>query len=156
METVLKACGLYLALLVLFRITGRRSLQQTTTFDLVLLLVIGEAAQPALIGNDNSLTTAVLAVATLLSFDVALSLLKRRAGSLERVLEGQPTIVVMRGVPLLDQMRRARIDEADVLQAARERQGILHMSDIGLAVLEANGSISVIPAERLVPDGAPA
>lgn len=154
METVLKACGLYVALLILFRITGRRSLQQTTTFDLVLLLVIGEAAQPALIGNDNSLTTAVLAVATLLSFDVALSLLKRKAGPLERVLEGQPTIVVMRGVPLAAQMRRARIDEADVLQAAREGQGILHMQDIGLAVLEANGSISIIPAERLMPSGA--
>jgi uncharacterized membrane protein YcaP (DUF421 family) len=149
METVLKALGLYVALLVLFRITGRRSLQQTTTFDLVLLLVIGEAAQPALVGDDNSLTTAVLAVATLLSIDVALSLLKRKAGRLERVLEGQPTIVVMRGAPLRQQLERARIDEADVLQAARERQGILRMEDIGLAVLEANGSISIIPAERL-------
>ncbi|MBR0649550.1 DUF421 domain-containing protein [Roseomonas terrae] len=149
METVFKAIALYVALLILFRITGRRSLQQTTTFDLVLLLVIGEAAQPALIGNDNSLTTAVLAVATLLSIDVALSLLKRKAGRLERLLEGQPTIIVMRGTPLPDQLRRARIDAADVLQAARERQGILRMEDIGLAVLEANGSISIIPAERL-------
>jgi uncharacterized membrane protein YcaP (DUF421 family) len=149
METVLKAIGLYLALLVLFRITGRRSLQQTTTFDLVLLLVIGEAAQPALIGDDNSLTTAVLAIVTLLSVDVALSLLKRRAGGLERLLEGQPTIVVLRGAPLRDVMRRARIDEADILQAAREHQGLLRMEDVGLAVLEANGSLSIIPAERL-------
>lgn len=149
METVLKAVALYGALLVLFRITGRRSLQQTTTFDLVLLLVIGEAAQPALIGNDNSLTTAVLAVATLLSIDVAMSLLKRRAGRLEHVLEGQPTILVLRGAPLHDQMKRARIDESDILQAARERQGIVRMEDVGLAVLEANGGISVIPAERL-------
>jgi uncharacterized membrane protein YcaP (DUF421 family) len=149
METVLKAIALYLTLLVLFRITGRRSLQQTTTFDLVLLLVIGEAAQPALIGNDSSLTTAVLAVATLLSIDVVMSLLKRRTGRLERVLEGQPTILVMRGAPLRDQMKRARIDESDILQAARERQGILRMEDVGLAVLEANGGISIIPAERL-------
>lgn len=149
METVFKACGLYIALLILFRITGRRSLQQTTTFDLVLLLVIGEAAQPALIGDDNSLTTAVVAVTTLLSFDVGLALLKRRAGRLERILEGQPTILVVRGRPLSDQMHRARVGEADVLQSARERHGILRLEDIGIAVLEANGTISVVPAERL-------
>jgi len=149
METVLKAFGLYVALLLLFRITGRRSLQQTTTFDLVLLLVIGEAAQPALVGDDNSLTTAVLAVATLLSIDVALSLVKRRAGRIERLVEGQPTILVLRGSVLRHQLLRARVDEADVLQAARERQGILRLQDIGLAVLEANGSISVIPVDRM-------
>ena len=149
METVVKAIALYAALLVLFRITGRRSLQQTTTFDLVLLLVIGEAAQPALIGDDNSLTTALLAIVTLLSIDVAMSLLKRRAGRVERVVEGQPTILVLRGQPLREQMRRSRIDEADVMQSARERQGIVRMEDVGLAVLEANGGISVIPMERL-------
>jgi uncharacterized membrane protein YcaP (DUF421 family) len=115
----------------------------------VLLLVIGEAAQPALIGNDNSLTTAVLAVATLLSIDVALSLLKRKSRPAGASAGRPATIIVMRGTPLPDQLRRARIDAADVLQAARERQGILRMEDIGLAVLEANGSISIIPAERL-------
>lgn len=149
METVLKAAALYLALLLLFRITGRRSLQQTSTFDLVLLLVIGEAAQPALVGNDASLTTAVLAVTTLLALDVGLSLAKQRAGRLDRALDGQPTILVLRGAMLRDQMRRARIDEADILVAARERQGLLRMEDIGLAVLEPGGGISVIPAGNL-------
>lgn len=149
METVLKAIGLYAALLVLFRIAGRRSLRQTTNFDLVLLLVIGEVAQPALVGDDNSLTTAVVAVTTLLAVDIALSLVKRRAKRVERVLEGQPTILVLRGQPLRAQMDRARVDEADVLQSARETQGILRLQEIGLAVLEANGSISVIPSERL-------
>lgn len=149
METVLKAIGLYFALLILFRITGRRSLQQTTTFDLVLLLVIGEAAQPALIGNDNSLTTAVLAIATLLSIDIVFSLAKQKAGPLQRALEGQPTILVIRGEVLREQMLRARIDEADILQAARERQGVFRMEHIGLAVLEANGGISIVPADRM-------
>ncbi len=154
METVLKAIGLYVALVIVFRITGRRSLQQTTTFDLVLLLVIGEAAQPALVGNDNSLMTAVLAIATLLSIDVVFSLAKQKAGPLQRAIEGLPTILVVRGEVLRAQMERARINEADILQAARERQGIFRMENIGLAVLEPNGSISIVPLDGMEPDRA--
>ena len=147
METVLKSIAIYLVLVILFRIAGRRSLQQSTTFDLALLLVIGEAAAPAVVGEDASLTTAGIAITTLLGVDIALSLVKQRAPRLERLIDGQPTILVVRGAMLHEQMRRARIDKADILAAAREKVGILRLEDIGLAVLEARGTISVLPAD---------
>jgi uncharacterized membrane protein YcaP (DUF421 family) len=149
MDTVLRAAAIYGALLLLFRIAGRRSLYQITTFDLVLLLVVGEATQPALLGDDNSVTTALIAVTTLLILDVGFSLLKRDLPFADRVLDGQPTVLVVRGEPLRAQMRSARIDEADILQAARERQGILRMADIGLAVLEVGGAISIVSVAEL-------
>ena len=68
---------------------------------------------------------------------------------MSRALEGQPTILVIRGAVLREQMERARIDEADILQAARERQGIFRLEQIGLAVLEANGGISIVPVDRM-------
>jgi uncharacterized membrane protein YcaP (DUF421 family) len=147
-ETVLRATLVYVGLLLLFRITGRRSLHQITTFDLVLLLVVGEATQPALIGDDMSLTSALVAIVTLLMLDVAFSLLKRDVSGAGRVLDGQPTLLVLHGVPLAREMRLARIDIADVLQAARERHGILRLEEIEMAVLEVSGGISIIPRGR--------
>ncbi len=149
MDTVLRSVAVYLALLILFRMTGRRSLQQLTTFDLVLLLVIGGAAQPALIGDDFSLTTALIAIATLLIMNVLFSILKRDVPIAQRLLEGQPTVLVIRGMPLRDMLRQARVDELDVMQAARERQGIMTMDDIGLAVLEVGGAISIVSREQM-------
>jgi uncharacterized membrane protein YcaP (DUF421 family) len=145
MDTVLRAAAVYLVLLLLFRIAGRRSLHQITTFDLVLLLVIGEATQPALLGDDLSVTTAVIAITTLLTLDVGFSLLKRDVPLAHRLLDGRPTLLVLHGEPLHREMRMARIDLADVMQAARERQGIVRLEDVGMAVLEVGGAISVMP-----------
>lgn len=149
MDTVLRAAAVYLVLLLLFRIAGRRSLYQITTFDLVLLLVIGEATQPALLGDDLSVTTAVIAITTLLALDIVFSLVKRDVPLADRLLDGRPTLLVLRGQPLDREMRMARIDLADVMQAARERQGIVRLEDIGMAVLEVGGAISVIPRGHL-------
>lgn len=148
MDTVLRAAAVYLVLLLLFRIAGRRSLYQITTFDLVLLLVIGEATQPALLGDDLSVTTAVIAITTLLALDVGFSLLKRDVPLADRLLDGRPTLLVLHGQPLHQEMRMARIDLADIMQAARERQGIIRVEDVGMAVLEVGGAISVIPREQ--------
>lgn len=149
MDTVLRAGAVYIVLLLLFRIAGRRALHQITTFDLVLLLVIGEATQPALLGDDLSVTTAIIAIATLLTLDIAFSLLKRDVPFAERVLDGLPTLLVLRGQPLQREMRMARIDLADVMQAARERQGIVRIEDVGMAVLEVGGAISIVPRAQL-------
>lgn len=145
MESVLRAVALYAVLLALFRVTGRRSLRETTPFDLVLLLVIGEATQQALLGEDFSLVNALVVVTTLLLMDVGLSLLKRRAPVVERVIDGVPTILVADGKPIEDRLRRARIDVEDILEAARERQGLATLEEIRWAVLETDGTITVIP-----------
>ena len=93
MDSVLRAVAIYLVLLVLFKVAGRRTLAELTTFDLVLLMVIGEATQQALLGDDFSLTNAVLVIVTLIAIDIGFSLLKQRSAAFARVLDGGPTVL---------------------------------------------------------------
>ncbi len=86
MESVVRGALVYVVLLVLFRISGKRSLAQITTFDFVLLLIVSEAIQQAMIATDNSMTNAFLLVATLLGIDVALSLVKGKVPGLEKLM----------------------------------------------------------------------
>ena len=81
MDSVLRAAAMYLALMVLFKIAGRRSLAELTTFDFVLLMIIGEATQQALLGDDFSMTNSMLVIVTLIVIDVGLSLAGRRSSS---------------------------------------------------------------------------
>lgn len=147
MDSVLRAAAMYLALMVLFKIAGRRSLAELTTFDFVLLMIIGEATQQALLGNDFSLTNSVLVIVTLIAIDVGLSLLKQRSAWVSRLISGEPTIIVEDGKMLIERLRHARLVEADVMEAARSSQGIETVDQIKFAILERNGKISVIPKE---------
>lgn len=145
MDSVLRAVAIYVILLVIFRISGKRSLAQITTFDFVLLLIIGEATQQALLGEDFSMTNAFVVIVTLVGVDIGLSLLKGRSKTLERVMDDLPLVIVEDGRPLQARMDKARIDQSDVLTAARELQGLERMDQIKYAVLERNGGISIIP-----------
>ena len=147
MDSVLRAAAIYLLLLVLFKIAGRRSLAELTTFDLVLLMVIGEATQQALLGEDFSLTNAILVIVTLIAIDIGFSLVKQRSRWFARLLDGGPTIVVEHGRVLVERLKQARLDESDILEAARSAQGIVKIEQIKFAILERNGKISVIPFE---------
>lgn len=147
METVLRALAIYMFLLLIFRISGKRSLAQTTTFDFVLLLVIGEATQQALIGDDYSLTSAMLAIVTLVGLDIGLSLVKERYKPIERVVDDMPLVIVENGQTLRERMDKERVDEEDVLAAARERHGLESIRQIKYAVLERNGAISIVPRD---------
>jgi uncharacterized membrane protein YcaP (DUF421 family) len=144
MDSVLRAAVIYLALMLLFKIAGRRSLAQLTTFDFVLLMIIGEATQQALLGNDFSLTNSILVIVTLIAIDVGFSLLKQRSGWVSRLIDGNPTIIVENGRLLHRRLRYARLVEADVMEAARSSQGIETIEQIKFAILERNGKISVI------------
>lgn len=145
MDSVLRASAMYVFLMVLFRIAGRRTLSQLTNFDIILLMIISEATQNAMIGDDFSLTNAFLVILTLVGLDIGLSLGKQRIPRLDKWLEGLPTVIVEDGRPLKDLMGRSRVDESDVLEAAREQQGLERMEQIKYAVLERNGGISIIP-----------
>lgn len=145
MDSVLRAIAIYLFLLLIFRIAGRRTLTQMTNFDLVLLLLIGESTQQGLLGNDFSLTNAFLVVMTLVGLDIGISLGKQRSPQLEKLVEGVPLVIVEDGKPLKDRMDKARVDESDVLVAARTLQGLERMEQIKYAVLERSGGISIIP-----------
>ena len=150
MDSVLRALAMYLALMVLFKIAGRRSLAELTTFDFVLLMIIGEATQQALLGDDFSLTNAFLVIITLIAIDVGFSLLKQRSSWISRLIDGEPTIIVENGKLLQWRLCHARLVEADVMEAARSSQGIETIDQIKFAIIERNGKISVI---RQDPEG---
>ena len=144
MDSVMRAVAVYVFLLVLFRVAGKRSLAEITSFDFVLLLVFSEAIQQALIDDDNSLTNGFLVILTLVTMNIGLTLWKQRSPRLDRLLDDVPLIVVEDGRPLKDRMDKARIDETDVMQAARQLQGLERMDQITYAVLERSGGLSII------------
>jgi uncharacterized membrane protein YcaP (DUF421 family) len=144
MDTIFRALAIYFFLLLIFRVAGKRALAQITTFDFVLLLIVGEATQQALIGDDFSITTAWLLIATLVGTDIAMSLFKRRFPRLDCWIDGAPLVLVDNGKLLHDRMEKCRVDESDILQAARELQGLERLDQIKYAVLERSGGITII------------
>ena len=144
MDMVLRSASVYLALLILFRVAGKRALAQITTFDLVLLLIISEAIQNALVVDDHSITNAVIVVITLLGADLGLAVLTKRYRWMDKLVDDVPLVLVVDGRPLPDRLRRARVSESDILDAARQSRGVGTMSQIRFAILERTGGISII------------
>lgn len=145
MDAILRAFLIYAFLLLLFRILGKRSLGQVTTFDFVLLLVIGEATQQALLGDDFSVTNAAIVISTLVGIDLGLSLWGQRSERVDRLIEGIPVVLVDHGEPLLERMKQNQVGIDDIRQAAREMHGLEQLSQVKYAILERNGAISIIP-----------
>ena len=148
MDIVLRGFTIYIFLLIIFRLCGKRSLAQITTFDFVLLLLVSEATQQALLGDDFSVSNAFLLIVTLVGLDIGLSLWKQWSPTMERLLEGKPLLIVEHGKLLKEHMVKERVDEADILAAARELQGLERLEQIKYAVLERDGVISIIPQEK--------
>jgi uncharacterized membrane protein YcaP (DUF421 family) len=148
MNPVIRGIIIYLFLLLVFRIMGKRSLSETTMFDLLVLLIISEVTQQAMVNTDNSLTAAAILISTLLGLDLILSLLKKPFKMFEKIVEGTPLIIVDHGKPLKDRMSKSNIDEEDIMQAARSNQGLERMEQVKYAVLEKDGTISIIPFDK--------
>lgn len=148
MEMVFRALAIYLILLVVFKIVGRRALLQMTSFDLILLLIISEATQQALLGNDFSVTGAMLTIITLVVVDMLFGFIKKQVDGAESFLDGSPVILLEHGVPLSDKMKMVDVSLDDILVAARQNQGVTEIGRIKYAILERNGHISVIPEEN--------
>jgi uncharacterized membrane protein YcaP (DUF421 family) len=147
MDAVIRGVVMYAFLLLVFRLTGKRTLAQITTFDFVLLLIIGEATQNALLADDFSLTNSFIIILTLLALDVGMSLVKRKWPVTDRLLEGLPVVVVENGKAHRDRMAGERIDEEDVMVAAREQQGLERLEQVKYAVVERSGGVSVVPKD---------
>jgi uncharacterized membrane protein YcaP (DUF421 family) len=147
MESVLRALFIYFFLLVVFRVAGRRTLAEMTTFDLVLVLIISETTESALVDNDHSMTNSILLILTLVGTNIALSLAKLNFSTLEKWLDGRPFVIVENGQCLKQRMDKARVDVGDVMEAARQMHGLERMDQIKYAVLERGGHISIIPTE---------
>ena len=148
MQSILRATAVYLMLLLVFRVSGNRSIGQITAFDFILLLIISEAIQEAMITTDYSVTNAFLVVVTLVGIDIMMSLWKQKSERVAKMLDGVPILVVEDGKPHEDRMRMERVDESDILAAAREMQGIERMDQIKHVVVEANGGITIVPKKK--------
>jgi uncharacterized membrane protein YcaP (DUF421 family) len=148
MDSVVRGALIYLILLAIMRISGRRTMAQATPFDFVLLLIVAETTQQALLGQDFSLTNAVVLIVTLFTMDIAFSYLKRWSPRLSKVIDGRPTLLVCNGELDERALAKTRVDERDIMVAARSQHGLERMEQIKHAVLEADSGISVIPAEK--------
>jgi uncharacterized membrane protein YcaP (DUF421 family) len=145
MDSVLRALVIYFFLLLVFRINGKRSISQITMFDFVMLLIIGEAIQNAILGDDFSITNGMIVVVTLVLTDIIISFIKMKSPKLEKIIDGVPLILLDEGKVLKDRLRKSRVDEEDILEAAREAHGLERLDQIRYAILEKDGKISIIP-----------
>lgn len=148
MDSIFRAVFVYLALLLIFRIAGKRTLSDTTTFDLVLTLIISEAVQQALVDSDNSLTNAMLLVIALVGFDILMSLAKQRSPLIAKLIEGTPLVLIEKGKKHPQYMKRERVDESEIMQAARHSHGIERLDQIDYAVVENSGDITIVPKKK--------
>jgi uncharacterized membrane protein YcaP (DUF421 family) len=142
---VVRTALMYAFLLVLIRASGKRTLAEVTVFDFITLLVMSEATQQALTGNDFSVTNAMIVVLTLVVLNRFMDFFSMRNKTVGRILNGQPTILIDNGQIIEDELRHAEVDRGDILEHARQTQAIERLDQIKWAILERDGSISVIP-----------
>ena len=143
MDIVLRGVVVFAFLLVLTRVIGRRELSSLQPFDLILLIILGDAVQQGLTQDDYSLTGAALAVGTIAALQVFVSWIGYRFPRTRPVLEGTPIVVVQDGKVIEANLKRERLDVTEIQEQAR-LQGIAHLAEVKWAVLETNGQISFI------------
>lgn len=145
MESVLRGMAIYLVLLVIVRLSGRRTMDQATPFDFVLLLIIAETTQQALLGDDFSITNAVILIVTLFLMDIGLSYLTRHFPRLDKVIDGRPTFLMLEGSLDERALRKTRMTAKDIMVAARKQHGIETLDQVKHAILECDSGITIIP-----------
>jgi uncharacterized membrane protein YcaP (DUF421 family) len=148
MDTVLRSAVMYLFMLIVFRLSGKRSLSQITTFDFILLLIISEATQQALVGSDFSITNAFVVIATLITLDTAFSWMENRSPVFSRVVGSLPVVIVENGKLLEDRAKREGLTLSEILAEGREKHGLERLEQFKYAILERHGGISVIPTDE--------
>jgi uncharacterized membrane protein YcaP (DUF421 family) len=145
MDIVIRGIVVFFFLLVLTRVIGRRELSSLEPFDLILLIVLGDALQQGLTQDDYSLTGSLLVVGTIAVLQVAVSYVGYRFPKVRPLLQGEPVIVVQDGEPIMRNLKRERLTVDELAEEARKQQ-IERLSEIKWAVLETTGQISFIKA----------
>jgi uncharacterized membrane protein YcaP (DUF421 family) len=143
MDLVLRAIVVFAFVLLLTRVIGRRELGTLQPFDLILLIVLGDALQQGLTQDDYSLTGAILVVGTIAVLQVFVSWISYRFPRSRPVLEGEPIVIVQDGEVIDRNLKRERLTVEEIAEEARKQQ-IAHLSDVRFAVLETGGTISFI------------
>ena len=142
-ELIARGILTYVFLLFLLRITGKRQVGQLAPFDLVLLLVLSNSVQNAMNGGDNSFTAGVISASTLVLINWLVGSLTAKNKWLEGIIEGRPRVIVHDGHIKQDVMSDEKIT-CHELMAALRAEGCANLNDVHFAVLENNGSISVV------------
>ena len=143
MGTVLRAAFAYLILLLILRVTGRRTGKRTAAFEMLLIFLLGGQMTRAVLGNDHSFTNAVIGVSAVGLIHTAVSYARYRWPRFEKVLDGTPVLIMRDGRLESESMDLVRVDREDVFTAARE-QGIEDLDQVKYAIVERNGAISII------------
>jgi uncharacterized membrane protein YcaP (DUF421 family) len=143
MDIVFRGVFIFFVLYLLMRVIGRRELSSLEPFDLILLVVLGDAVQQGLTQDDYSLTGALLAIGTIAMLQLFVSYANFRFPRLRPLLDGEPIIVVRDGEPIERNMRRERVTLDDLTSAMRQ-QNIATLDDVAWAVMETSGAISFI------------
>lgn len=145
MDAVLHGMAIYIVLILLFRLAGRRSLAQASLSDLLLLLILGEAIQQALVGRENySVAVSAILIVLLLGLIRLSDYLGNRVRR-DEARDRAPIVLVEEGEPLPEHLLTARVTEEDILSEARRSQGLDRMEQIKYAVLDKTGDIAVVP-----------
>ncbi|MDR7534391.1 MAG: DUF421 domain-containing protein [Armatimonadota bacterium] len=143
-EKIIRALLVYLFLVIILRVGGRRELAQMNAFDLVVLLTISNTVQNAIIGNDDSLFGGIIGATTLVLANLVVVRFLYRHPALDRKIEGEPVWLVRNGGIIEEHLRREMITEDELLAAVR-RQGVPSIEDCDQVILETSGTITVIP-----------
>ena len=141
-EFVLRASIVYFILLAMIRVSGKRTMGQFTPFDMLLVVLLGNAVQNALLGEDTSVGGGLLLAATLIMLNWVVGLASARSPKLEAMIEGSPVLLARDGKIYRDVLRRELISRADFDKALREA-GCAEVDEIRSAVLETNGHITI-------------
>jgi uncharacterized membrane protein YcaP (DUF421 family) len=144
----LRTLIIYFFVLIGLRLSGKREVGQMTPFDLVLLILLANTVQNAMTGPDTSLTGGIVAALTLLIVNFLVAKLTFSNKQFRHVVEGSPTILVRNGQVLIENVKTEEITNEDIMQALREH-GIEEIADVALAVLEIDGSISVLKSDEM-------
>jgi uncharacterized membrane protein YcaP (DUF421 family) len=151
MDIVFRAALLYLIVLILLRLTTQRIMRSATPLDMVVIFFFGGIAVPPILGDDRSITGALLALCTIAGMHTALSHLKRIWPTVGMVTEGNPVVIYSNGTWDHQKLRRRRVDPRDVMAEMRQH-GITRLEDVQSAIIEHTGAITVVPKRH--PDSA--
>ena len=143
-EKVIRPVLVYLFLVVAVRLAGRRELAQLNSFDLVVLMMLANTVQNATIGNDNSMVGGLIGVSALLLVNYAVTRVLYQHPRLDRVIEGEPVVLVRDGQVLRERLAQQAITEGELMEAIR-KQGLGSVDQVAQVVLETGGVISVVP-----------
>jgi uncharacterized membrane protein YcaP (DUF421 family) len=142
-DIILRSVVVYVFILIAIRLFGKKEFSQLTIIDLVFILLISNSVQNAMVGSDSTLLGGIVAAASLFVMNYLLKILLYRNKGISKLLQGSPVMLIHEGKVLEDNMRKERITIEELELAAREH-GVKSISKVNLAVLELDGSISIL------------